>query len=74
MAHMRASVLIRITSLARRSRVPLVFAGVDSLQVSKKKKKVKHGAKFETVKPNPARGIKVKSPRLLLTRELLIFH
>lgn len=40
------SVLIMMTSLARRSRVPLVCAGFDSLQTSNGK--VKQRMKFET--------------------------
>lgn len=47
------SVLIGMTSLARRSRAPLVCAGFDSLQTSNAK--VKQRVKFETEKPPPGK-------------------
>lgn len=40
-SHLLSSVLITMTSLARRSRVPLVFAGFDSLQTSNAEQSLK---------------------------------
>ena len=67
LSHLRASVLIGMTSSARKSRALLVFAGFDSLQTQK--------SKFENCISNSGRGkLRWYAFCLPLTREVLISY